>query len=57
VVLGPLAEGYFMTSLANYDNDLTIFFTRPKSGVLMAFAIGFILWALTPEIKALFKKK
>jgi putative tricarboxylic transport membrane protein len=53
VVLGPLAEGYFMTSLANYDNDLTIFFTRPKSGVLMALAIGFVLWALAPELKQL----
>jgi putative tricarboxylic transport membrane protein len=53
VVLGPLAEGYFMTSLANYDNDLTIFFTRPKSAVLMAFAIAFVLWALSPELKRL----
>jgi putative tricarboxylic transport membrane protein len=53
VVLGPLAEGYFMTSLANYDNDLTIFFTRPKSGVLMALAICFVLWALAPELKQL----
>jgi putative tricarboxylic transport membrane protein len=55
VVLGPLAEGYFMTSLANYDNDLTIFFTRPKSAVLMAFAIGFVLWALSPELKRLWR--
>jgi len=53
VVLGPLAEGYFMTSLANYHNDLTIFFTRPKSAVLMALAIGFVLWALAPEMKQL----
>ena len=53
VVLGPLAEGYFMTSLANYDNDLTIFFTRPKSGALMAFSILFVLWALWPELKKL----
>jgi putative tricarboxylic transport membrane protein len=56
VVLGPLAEGYFMTSLANYDNDLTIFFTRPKSGVLMALAIGFVLWALAPELKQLWSR-
>jgi len=56
VVLGPLAEGYFMTSLANYDNDLTIFFTRPKSGTLMALAAGFVLWALAPQIGALWRK-
>ena len=40
VVLGPLAEGYFMTSMANYGDDWTVFFTRPKSGVLMALAAG-----------------
>jgi putative tricarboxylic transport membrane protein len=56
VILGPLAEGYFMTSMANYDNDLTIFFTRPKSGVLMALAFMFILWALAPELKHLFRR-
>lgn len=53
VVLGPLAEGYFMTSLANYDNDLTIFFTRPKSAALMSLALGFVIWALAPELRKL----
>ena len=53
VILGPLAEGYFMTSMANYANDPTIFFTRPKSGVLMALAIGFIFWALWPDLRRL----
>lgn len=56
VILGPLAEGYFMTSMANYSNDLTIFFTRPKSGFLMALAFVFILWALWPELRRLARR-
>lgn len=51
VILGPLAERYFMTSLANYDNDLTIFFTRPISGTILGFAALFVLWALVPDMK------
>lgn len=50
VILGPLAERYFMTSLANYDNDLTIFVTRPISGSIMLFTLVFVLWALTPDL-------
>jgi putative tricarboxylic transport membrane protein len=50
VILGPLAERYFMTSLANYDNDLTIFLTRPISGSIMAFSLVFVIWALVPGI-------
>lgn len=50
VILGPLAERYFMTSMANYDNDLTIFFTRPISGGIMAFSVIFMIWALVPGI-------
>jgi putative tricarboxylic transport membrane protein len=53
VILGPLAEGYFMTSMANYSDDLTIFFTRPKSAVLMTIAAVFVLWALWPEMRQL----
>lgn len=56
VILGPLAEGYFMTSMANYGNDPTVFFTRPKSGALMALALGFIVWALWPEIRRLVER-
>jgi putative tricarboxylic transport membrane protein len=50
VILGPLAERYFMTSMANYDNDPTIFLTRPISGGIMTFAALFILWALMPGV-------
>jgi putative tricarboxylic transport membrane protein len=36
VILGPMAEGYFMTTMISYGNDWTIFLTRPLSGALMA---------------------
>ena len=39
MILGPLAEDNFMTSMYHYNNDLLIFFTRPISGVLMTLAI------------------
>ena len=35
VILGPMAEGYFMTTMISYGNDWTVFLTRPLSGVLM----------------------
>ncbi len=51
VILGPLAERYFMTSLANYDNDLTIFVSRPISATILGFASLFVIWALVPDMK------
>src|SRR5258706_2581652 len=56
VILGPLAEGYFMTSMANYGDDWTVFVTRPKSAILMALAAGFVLWALWPELRDLARR-
>jgi putative tricarboxylic transport membrane protein len=56
VILGPLAEGYFMTSMANYGDDWTVFFTRPKSAVLLALAAGFVLWAVLPELRRLLRR-
>lgn len=52
VILGPLAERYFMTSLANYDNDLTIFFTRPISATILCLASLFVVWAMVPGIQS-----
>ncbi|OFW31146.1 MAG: hypothetical protein A3H97_16710 [Acidobacteria bacterium RIFCSPLOWO2_02_FULL_65_29] len=39
VILGPLAETNFMTTMISFDNDWTVFFTRPISGTVMAVAI------------------
>ncbi len=51
VILGPLAERYFLTSMISYDNQVSIFFTRPLSGTIMALAFVFLVWSLWPNIK------
>ncbi len=52
VILGPLAESYFMASMANYSDQVSVFFTRPKSAVLMGLAFLFIVWAVLPDIRS-----
>jgi putative tricarboxylic transport membrane protein len=39
VILGPLAETNFMTTMISFGNDWTVFFTRPISGTVMALAM------------------
>lgn len=50
VILGPLAERYFLTSLANYDNQVTIFVQRPISATILALAVAFVLWSVVPDL-------
>lgn len=50
VILGPLAERYFLTSLANYDDNIRIFVERPISAAILGFALVFVLWALSPGL-------
>ena len=38
VILGPLAETSFMTTMVSFNNDWTVFFKRPVSGILMTMA-------------------
>jgi putative tricarboxylic transport membrane protein len=38
-ILGPLAESSFMTTMISFQNDWTIFFRRPISGIIMALTI------------------
>lgn len=38
-ILGPLAESNFMTTLISYQNDWTVFFTRPVSGAILVLSI------------------
>jgi putative tricarboxylic transport membrane protein len=38
-ILGEQAENAFMTSMISYQNDWTVFFTRPISGVVMVFVV------------------
>ncbi|MPZ44301.1 MAG: hypothetical protein GEV05_13010 [Betaproteobacteria bacterium] len=46
VILGPLAETNFMTTMISYGNDWTIFFTRPVSGILMVVALLTLVYPL-----------
>lgn len=39
VILGPMAEGYFMTTMISSNNDWTVFLTRPVSGVLVVASV------------------
>jgi putative tricarboxylic transport membrane protein len=43
IILGPLAEKYFQTTMIGAGNDFTIFFTRPVSGCLIVISIGLLL--------------
>ena len=38
-ILGPLTENNFMTTMVSFNNDWTIFFTRPISGTILLLAI------------------
>jgi putative tricarboxylic transport membrane protein len=48
VVLGPLAEGYFMNSIANYGTA-TVFLTRPGSAIIISAAVLFVVWFALPR--------
>lgn len=52
VILGPLAERYFLTSLANYEDNFLIFVQRPISGTILALAAAFVVWSILPAIRA-----
>lgn len=51
VILGPLAERYFLTSMMAHGNDLSVFLTRPLSGSILSLAVVFLLWCVWPELK------
>ena len=46
VILGPIAERHFMTTMFSYHNDWTIFLTRPISALFLALAAGTVAVAL-----------
>ena len=45
-ILGPLAESNFMTTLISYQNDWTVFFKRPVSGVILVLSIIALVFPL-----------
>jgi len=48
-ILGPLAETNFMTTMVSFDNDWTVFFTRPISATILALSALGLAW---PVIRA-----
>jgi len=50
VILGPMAEQYFLTSMVAHGNDLSVFVTRPVSAVILGLAL---LLVLAPSLRRL----
>jgi putative tricarboxylic transport membrane protein len=53
-ILGPLAETTFMTTMISFDNDWTVFFTRPVSGTVMTLAL---LALAFPLLRRIFRRR
>ena len=44
IILGPMAEQYFLTSMVSNENDLTVFVTRPVSAVVLMCSLVMVVW-------------
>lgn len=44
VILGPMAEQFFLTSMVANANDLSVFITRPISAVILLMSALMVLW-------------
>lgn len=51
IILGPMAEQYFLTSMVSHHNDLTVFVTRPVSAVILGLSALMVAWALRRAIR------
>ncbi|HKX38645.1 MAG TPA: tripartite tricarboxylate transporter permease [Burkholderiales bacterium] len=51
VILGPLAETNFMTTMISFGNDWTVFFTRPISGTIMVIALATIVYPVLRQLR------
>jgi putative tricarboxylic transport membrane protein len=52
VILGPMAEQYFLTSMVSHGNDLTVFVTRPVSAIVLAISLLLLLWPTARAVRA-----
>jgi putative tricarboxylic transport membrane protein len=50
-ILGPIAETSFMTSMIAYQNDWTVFFTRPISGTVMALTVLALAYPMIRQVR------
>jgi putative tricarboxylic transport membrane protein len=51
VILGPLAESYFLTTLIGEGNDYSVFFRRPISAILLTISMGLLVMPLIRRIR------
>jgi putative tricarboxylic transport membrane protein len=51
IILGPMAEQYFLTSMVSHQNDLTVFVTRPVSAVILALSVLMVTWPLVKRVR------
>jgi putative tricarboxylic transport membrane protein len=56
-ILGTQAESSFMTSMISYQNDWTIFFTRPISGLIMVFVVIALVYPLIHHLRHRYGKR
>ena len=50
-ILGTQAENAFMTSMLSYQNDWTVFFTRPIAGTVMLLAAVSLIYPLVRHLR------
>ena len=55
-ILGPIAESNFMTTMLSFNNDWTVFFTRPISGAILALSAAGLLWPVIRAASAHYRK-
>ncbi|HYE92718.1 MAG TPA: tripartite tricarboxylate transporter permease, partial [Terriglobales bacterium] len=51
IILGPMAESYFLTTMVAHGNDLTVFVTRPVSAVVLALSAAMLLWPIVRNVR------
>lgn len=57
VILGPLAESSFLTTMISFQNDWTVFFTRPVSAVFMIASMASLIAAVSLPLWNKYKEK
>lgn len=51
IILGPMAEQYFLTSMVSHGNDLTVFVTRPVSAVVLLLSLVVVAGPLVTRLR------
>jgi putative tricarboxylic transport membrane protein len=51
IILGPMAEQYFLTSMVSHGNDLVVFVRRPVSAVVLGLSALILVWAVVKNVR------